>query len=146
MSGCSLGLSTGGGQSLCVWLVTVVVSCEESLASKHHWETVMMRDGRMFSGRMSSGESLISLLRSLEWVSGQMANARAQVGLFEKSWICVCCWNAGHVCWCGVRSVVPRKKWGQWLQQRDHPIELRVVLGRSMKISECNCCVCDWID
>ena len=113
----------GGGQSLCVWLVTVVVSCEEGLASKHHWETVMMRDGRMFSGRMSSGESLISLLRLSVRVSGQMANARAQVGLFKKSWICVCCWNAGDICWCGVRSVVPRKKLGQRLQQRNHPIE-----------------------
>ena len=123
-----------------------LVSCEEGLASKHHWETVMMRDGRMFSGRMSSGESLISLLRSSVRVSGQMANARAQVGLFEKSWICVSCWNAGDVCWCRVRFVVPRKKLGQLLQQRDHPIELRVVLGRSVKISECKCCVCDWID
>jgi hypothetical protein len=35
---------------------------------------------------------------------------------------------------------------GQQLQQRDHPMELRTLLGRSMKISECNCCVCDWID
>ena len=79
----------GGGQSLCVWLVAVVVSCEGGLASKHQWETVMMRDGRRFSGRMSSGESLISLLRLSVWVFGQMANASAQVGLFEKSWMCV---------------------------------------------------------
>ncbi len=49
-----------GGQPLCVWLVAVLVSCEEGLASKHHWETVMMRDGMRVSGRMSSGESLIS--------------------------------------------------------------------------------------
>ena len=43
----------GVGQSLCVWLVVVVVSCEEGLASKHHWETVMMRDGMRVVGRMS---------------------------------------------------------------------------------------------
>jgi hypothetical protein len=89
---------------------------------------------------------LISLLRSSVRVSGQMAKTRSQAGLVEKSFICDCCWNAGHVCWCGVRSVVPRKNVGQQLQQRDHPMELRTLLGRSMKISECNCCVCDWID
>ncbi len=105
MSGCSLGLGMGVGQSLCVWLVTVVVLCEEGLASKHHCETVMMRDGMRVAGRMSSGESLISLLRSLVRVSGQMAKTRPQAGLVEKSFICVCCWNVGHVCWCGVRSV-----------------------------------------
>ena len=71
---------------------------------------------------------------------------RSQAGLIEKSFICVCCWNIGHVCWYGVRSVVTRKNLGQQLQQRDHPMELRTLLGRSMKISECNCCVCDWID
>ena len=136
---------------MCVWLVAVVVSCEEGLAeeglaSRHHWETVMMRDGMRVSGRMSSGESLISLLRSSVRVSGQMAKTRPQAGLVEKSFICVCCWNAGHVCWCGVRSVVPRKNVGQQLQQRDHPMELRTLLGRSVNISECNCCVCDWID
>ena len=126
-----------------VWLVAVVVACVGGMASRHHWETVMRIVGRVISGVMSSGELLIRLLSSAIRVVGQMANARAQVGLFEKSWICVCCWNAGHVCWCGVRSVVPRKKLGQRLQQRDHPIELRVALGRSRKISECNCCVCD---
>jgi hypothetical protein len=133
----------GGGQSLCVWLVAVVVSCEEGLESKHHWETVMMREGMRVLGRISSGEALISLLRSSVWVSGQMAKTRSQPGLVEKSCICVCCWNAGHVCWCGVRSVVLRKNLGQRSQQRDHPMELRTLLGRSRKISECNCYVCD---
>jgi hypothetical protein len=42
VSGCSLGLGMGGGQSLCVWLVAVVVSCEEGMGSIHHWETVMI--------------------------------------------------------------------------------------------------------
>ena len=73
-----------------------MVSCEEGLASKHHWETVMMRDGMRVAGRMSSGESLISLLRSSVRVSGQMAKTRPQAGLVEKSFICVCCWNVGH--------------------------------------------------
>ncbi len=123
-----------------------MVSCEEGLASKHHWETVMMRDGMRVAGRMSSGESVISLLRSSVWVSGQMTKTRSHVGLVEKSCICVCCWNVGHVCWCGVRSVVPRKNLGQQLQQQDHPMELRTLSGGSMKILECNCCVCDWID
>ncbi len=91
MSGCSLGLGMGGCQSLCVWLVVVVVSCEEGLVSKHHWETVMMRDGMRVLGRMLSGESLISLLRSSVRVSGQMAKTRSQAGLVEKSFICVCC-------------------------------------------------------
>ena len=133
----------GDGQSLVVWLVAVVVACVEGVASRHHCETVKRIVGRVISGVMSSGESLIRLLSSSVRVAGQMANARAQVGLFEKSWMCICCWNAVHVCWCGVRSVMPRKKLGQRLQQRNHPIELRVVLGRSRKISECNCCVCD---
>jgi hypothetical protein len=60
VSGCSLGLGMGGGQSLCVWLVAVVVLCEEGLAeeglaSRHHWETVMMRDGMRVSGRCHQG-------------------------------------------------------------------------------------------
>ncbi len=56
---CWLGCM-GGSQSLCVWLVMVVVSCEEDLVSKHHWETVMMREGMRVLGRISSGEVLIS--------------------------------------------------------------------------------------
>ncbi len=41
--------------------------------------------GRIACGVVLSGESSISLLRSLVRVVGQMANARAQAGLDEKS-------------------------------------------------------------
>ena len=114
---------------MCVWLVAVVVLCEEGLASKHHWETVMMREGMRVLGRMSSGEALISLLRSSVRVLGQMAKTRSQARLVEKSCICVCCLNAGYGCWCGVRSVVPRKNLGQRSQQRGPSNGIEDVVG-----------------
>jgi hypothetical protein len=84
----------GGGQSLLVWLVAVVVACAEGWASRHPWETVVRIVGRVISGVMSSGELLISLLSLSVRVAGQMANVRAQVGLVEKSGSGMCvCWN-----------------------------------------------------
>ena len=59
------------------------------------------------------GGMLISLLSLSVRVAGQMANVRAQVGLVEKSGSGMCvCWNSGYVCWCDVRSAVPRKRLG----------------------------------
>ncbi len=55
--------------------------------SKHHWETVARLVGRVVCGLVSSGKSLMSLLRSAVWEAGQMANARAQAELEEKSGI-----------------------------------------------------------
>jgi hypothetical protein len=102
---------------------------------------------RIACGVVLSGESLISLLRSLVRVVGQMANARAQAGLDEKSGIAVCIdWKVWQVCWCVGRSVVPRKNEGLVGQQRVHPIEVRTLLGNSWKISVCICCACSWSD
>ncbi len=84
MSGGSLGLGTEVGQSLCLWLVTVVDSWEGRRVSKHHWETVTKMVCRVACGLVSSGNLLMSLLRSTVWEVGQMANARAQAGLEEK--------------------------------------------------------------
>jgi len=70
------------------------------------------------------------------------ANVRAQEGLVEKSGSGMCvCWNTGHVCWGGVRSVVPRKRLGHCSQQRVHPMELRILSGSSRKMLECSCSV-----
>ena len=55
--------------------------------SKHHWETVTRMVGRVPCGLVSLGKPLMSLLRSAVWEAGQMANARAQAGLEEKSGI-----------------------------------------------------------
>ncbi len=87
MSGGSLGLGTGVGQSLCLWLVTVVDSWEGRRVSKNNWEMVIRMVGRVACGSVSSGKSLMTLLRSAVWEAGQMANARAQAGLEEKSGI-----------------------------------------------------------
>ena len=66
--------------------------------------------GRIACGVVLSEESLISLLRSLVQVVGQMANARAQAGLDEKLGIAVCIdWKVRQVCWCVVKSLVPRR-------------------------------------
>jgi hypothetical protein len=149
VSGCSLGLGMGGSQSLLVWLVVVVVACAEAegRASGHHWDTVVRIVGSVISGVFLSGELLISLLSSSVRVVGQMVNAMAQVGLVEKSGSGMCvCWNIGHICWCDVRSVVPRKRLGHRSQQRVHPMELRTVSGNSRKMLECSCCVCIWRD
>jgi hypothetical protein len=84
VSGGSLGLGTGVGQSLCLWLVAVVDLLEGGWVSKHHWETVTMMVGRIACGLVSSGKLLMSLLRSAVQVVWLMANARAQVGLEDK--------------------------------------------------------------
>jgi hypothetical protein len=55
--------------------------------SKHHWETVTRMVGRVACGLVSLGKLLMSLLKSAVWEAGQMANARAQAGLEEKSGI-----------------------------------------------------------
>jgi hypothetical protein len=89
VSGGSLGLGMEVSQSLCSWLVSVVDSWEGGQVSKHHWETVTRMVGRVPCGSVSLGKLLMSLLRSAVWEqeSGQMANARAQTGLEEKSGI-----------------------------------------------------------
>ena len=87
VSGGSLGLGTEVGQTLCLWLVAVVDSWEGRQVSKHHWETVTRIVGRVPCGSVSSGKSLMSLLRSAVREVGQMANARDQAGLEEKSGI-----------------------------------------------------------
>ncbi len=89
MSGGSLGLGMEVVQSLCLWLVVVVDSWEARQVSKHHWEmeTITIMVGRVACGSLSLGKSLMSLLRSTVWEAGQMANARAQAGLEEKSGI-----------------------------------------------------------
>ncbi len=87
MSGGSLGLGMEVGQSLCLWLVTVVDSWEGRQVSKHHWEMVTRMVSRVPCGSVSLGKSLMSLLRSAVREVGQMANARAQAGLKEKSGI-----------------------------------------------------------
>ena len=85
-------------------IIVSVASCGCGLIwgdqeSLHHWETVSRMVGRITCGVVSSGESLISVLRSLVWVVGQMANARAQAGLGEKSGIAVCIdWKVWQVC------------------------------------------------
>ncbi len=85
VGGGSLGLGTGVGQSLCSWLVAVVDLWEGVRVSKHHWETVTRMVGRVACGLVSLGKLLMGLLRSAVRVAGQMANARAQAGLEEKS-------------------------------------------------------------
>jgi hypothetical protein len=87
VSGGSLGLGMEVGQSLCLWLVAVLDSWEGRQVSKHHWKTVTRMVGRVACGSVSLGKLLMSLLRSAEQEAGQMANARAQAGLEEKSGI-----------------------------------------------------------
>ncbi len=87
VSGDSLGLGSEVGQSLYLWLVAVVDSWKGRQVSRHHWETVTRMVGRVVCGSVSSGKSLMSLLRSAVREAGQMANARAQAGLEEKSGI-----------------------------------------------------------
>ncbi len=87
MSGGSLGLGVEVGQSLCLWLVAVVDSWEGRRVSKHYWETVTRMVGRVACGLLLSGKLLMSLLRSTVREVGQMANARDQAGLEEKSGI-----------------------------------------------------------
>ncbi len=84
VSGGSLGLGTEVGQTLCLWLVAVVDSWEGRQVSKHHWEMVTRMVGRVACELVLSGKLLMTLLRSVVWEAGHMANARAQAGLEEK--------------------------------------------------------------
>ena len=81
----SLRLGTGVGHSCCSWLVVVVDSFGGDRVSWHHWEMLSRMVGRTACGVVSLGKSLMSLLRSAVRVAGQMANARVQSGLEEKS-------------------------------------------------------------
>ncbi len=126
VSGGSIGLGMEVGQSLCLWLVTVVDSWEGGQVSKVHWEMVTRMVGRVACGLVSSGKSLTSFLRSAVREAGQMANARAQAGLEEKSGIVGDVDKKSlHLCWWLARLVVTRKNEGQVGQQQVHPIELR---------------------
>jgi hypothetical protein len=145
VSGGSLGLGMGVGQSLCLWLVTVVDLWEGGRVSKHHWETITRMVGKVACGSVSSRKLLISLLRSAVWVAGQMANARAQAGLEEKSGIVGDVdWKLLHSCWWLVGLVVPRNNEGHVGQQRVHQIELRRLGGSLRKMLACICCTSSW--
>jgi hypothetical protein len=114
-----------------VWLVAVVDSFIAPLRDCHGRE-----DGR--EGHFKSNVVRVIIGKLVEVIG-------AGCGTDEKSGICVS-WNVGHVCWCGVRYVVPSKKMEHLLQQRVHPMELRTLLGSSRKISGCSCCLCNWRD